>query len=578
MITDRRNREHRKYMRRQEALADRMAHTEELPEKKILDRANKIYFQNEHYLYYKKHGSWAKIACSKCGGVTDARWKNGISYESQFQRWTEEPREGSYGTCPMCGARGKYQCQGKVKGTHSRSIYLFLGQKYKESGMVMRYVEVEKKWMLGFICGDQGPEMYNASEELSGIEIARAYFEPGKKTQIDYHKHDPYTGKDFWDDCNLNGLANITINAGQIMRETYEEMKETMFRYSALQEYAESMREINPIDYLERYSQTPQIEILVKMGLTNVAERLVKCYYGLIADQNARRPDQFLGIRKERVKQLIRNKGDIQLLKVMQMEKRHGQKWTDEQIKHLAETDLRGEQVEMATGYMTLQKLLNRIERYAGCRYGTGCGHASERIRHTATTYADYLSMRLTLGYDLNNTVYQQPRDLGAAHTRMVLETNQEEMDQHLKRAEEQYPEIRRAYRGLRNKYFYEDDSYLIRPARSAEEIVMEGRLLHHCVGGDTYLSKHNTGKTYILMLRYKTEPDIPYITVEIDAMNPRIIQWYGNKDGKPDQENMQAWLDAWLMKLKAGTLTVYENDGYKSQEVRIRVPAAASA
>lgn len=532
VITVRRSREHRQYMRRQEALKDRMAHTGELPEKKILDRANRVYFADEHYLYYKKHGSWAKIACSKCGGVTDARWRNGISYESQFQRWTEEPRESSYGTCPMCGAHGMYKCQGKVKGAHRKSVCLFLGQKYKENGMVMRYVEVEKKWTLGFICGDKGTEMHSACEEISGIEIARAYFEPGKKTQIDYHKHNPYTGKDFWSDCNLNGMANITINAGPIMRETYEEMKETMFRYSALQEYAESMGKINPIDYLERYSQIPQIEVLVKMGLTGVVEKLVKCYYGIIDDQNARRPDRFLGIRKERVRQLIRKKGDIRILEVMQMEKRHGQNWTDEQIEHLAETDLSGAQVEMATRYMTLQKLLNRIEKYAGCGYGTECGKASERIRHTATTYADYLSMRLTMGYDLNNTVYQQPRDLGEAHTRMVLETNKEEMDKHLKQAAERYPEIRRIYRSLRNKYFYEDDSYIIRPARSAEEIVMEGRLLHHCVGGATYLSKHNKGETYILMLRYKTEPDVPYITVEIDARNPRIIQWYGNKDG----------------------------------------------
>lgn len=100
----------------------------------------------------------------------------------------------------------------------------------------------------------------------------------------------------------------------------------------------------------------------------------------------------------------------------------------------------------------------------------------------------------------------------------MVMETNKEEMDKHLKEVAERYPEIRHVYRGLRNKYLYEDDKYIIRPARSAEEIVMEGRLLHHCVGGDTYLNKHNTGKTYILMLRFKAEPDIPYITVEIDA------------------------------------------------------------
>ncbi|MEE0633364.1 MAG: hypothetical protein UDC08_06260 [Mediterraneibacter faecis] len=109
------------------------------------------------------------------------------------------------------------------------------------------------------------------------------------------------------------------------------------------------------------------------MGLTDVVEKLVKCYYGIVDDENARRPDQFLGIRKERVRQLIRKKGDTHLLGVMQMEKRQGQNWTDEQVEHLAETDLSGTQVEMATRYMTLQKLLNRIEKYSGCEYGTEC-------------------------------------------------------------------------------------------------------------------------------------------------------------------------------------------------------------
>ena len=458
VTTARRNREHKAYMRRQEALEDRMAHTKELPEKEILDRADRLYFHNQHYLYYKKHGYWAHIACSKCGGVTDARWKSGISYESQFQRWTEEPREGHYGTCPMCGARGEYKCQGKVKGTCDKYIYLFLGQKYKENGMVMRYVEVGKKWTLGFICGDKGPEMYNASEELSGVEIARAYFEPGKKVQIDYHKHNPYMGKDFWADCNLYGMANIPISAGLIMSETYEEMKGTMFQYSALREYAKNVREVNPIDYLECYNRTPQIEILVKLGMTDIVEKLVKCYYGIVADENARRPDQFLGIRKERVQQLIKKKGDTHLLEVMQMERRQGKNWTDTQIEHLAETGLSGTQVAMATRYMTLQKLLNRIEKYAGCEYGTGCYSASERIRHTAITYADYLSMRVNAGYDLSNSVYQQPRDLEAAHNKLVMESNKAKMDRHLEEVAERYPEIRKSYKKLRNKYYYEDE------------------------------------------------------------------------------------------------------------------------
>ena len=554
IVTDARNKtRERKYQIRQQALNDRIEHTSKLPEKKILERADRIYFSERHYLYYKKHGCWATIACSKCGGVTDARWKAGISYESELQRWTEEPREGHFGTCPMCGARGEYKCQGKVKGSHSKTIHLFLGQKFKDTGMVMRYVEVSKTWNMGLICGEKGPEMFNASEELSGIEIARAYFEPGKKTQIDYHKKSYYSGNDFWDDCNLYGLANITIDGAPIMDETYEEMKGTMFQYSALKEYARGVGIVNPIDYFERYRQLPQLEMLVKLGMIGIAEKLVENRDSIRVCENAKRPDLFLGIRKERVKQLIEKKGNTDLLDAMKMECSMQQNWTDEQLEHLAETKLGRGQVEGAMRYMGLQKLLNRIEKYAGCAYGSNCSTATERIRQTATTYTDYLHMREDLGYDISNSVYQQPRNLGTAHAKMVAEMNKDKVDKRLQEVKVKFQNIRHNYRRLRNRYYYEDEEYIIRPARSAEEIVMEGRTLHHCVGGDNYLRKHDSEETYILMLRFKNEPEIPYITVEINAGDDQIIQWYGSHDKKPDAKHMQEWLDGYVMRLKHG-------------------------
>ena len=213
------DKEHRKFVRRQEALKDRMAHTAKLPEKRILEYADRIYFHNKHHLYYKKRGSWTKIACSKCGGVTDARWRDGISYESQFQKYTEEPREGKSGKCPMCGAVGTYKCQGKIKGEYSKKIHLFLGQRYKEDGAVLRYVEIEKAWTLGFIEGNDGPEMYNAAEELSGVEVARAYFEPGKKVQIDYHKHDLYRNEDFGTTAIYMDLPTLTSKRRRLCRK-----------------------------------------------------------------------------------------------------------------------------------------------------------------------------------------------------------------------------------------------------------------------------------------------------------------------------------------------------------------------
>lgn len=558
-VRERRKTADRKYQRRAEALQDRINHTKELPEQRILDWANKTCFGKLHYLYYKKHGSWVQIACSKCGGVTDARWKSGISYESQFQRMVKEPKEGKYGKCPMCGTLGEYKCQGKVKGTYRKQAYYFLGQRYKENGIVLRYIEVEKRWELELTAGEKGTEMQGACEELSGIEIARAYLKPGEKVQIDYQKHSWYEGKDYWDDCNLAGLSNIAIGEGKILPETYREMQDTAFRYSGLEEYADKGGKVNPIDYLERYQQIPQLEILSKMGLTEIVRRITRGECGVIEDQNAKRLDDFLGIQRERTDQLIRTGGNGKLLDAMKTEKRLDQHWTEKQVEQMAETGLRTDSAGIALRYMTVQKMLNRIAKYAGCEYGTKCSTAINKIRRTAITYTDYLRMREERGYDLHNSVYQQPRELQTAHDQMVAEINQEKVEKRLKEVKEKYPEIREQYRKLRKEFFYEDDTYLIRPARSAEEIVTEGRILHHCVGGDNYLTKHNEGTSYILMLRFQEEPETPYITAEISAAGKNILQWYGAYDKKPDENHMREWLKEYLRKLKDGTLAETE-------------------
>ena len=548
----------RQNARRQQALKERGEQTPELPEERILGYADKVIFKELHYLYYKKHGVRATVACTKCGGVSEGRWKPGISYESSFEKLIQEPRMGEHGTCPMCGARGIYMPQGRVKSSYRQADHIFLGQRYKETGMVFRYIEVGKEWQLQQILGEKEYEMYNACEEISGVEIARVYFEPGKKMQKDYHKHDPWRGKDFWDDCNLYGNANITVREARIMPETFRDMEGTFLQYSALEEFQEAAGVIDPVDYLERYIQTPQIEMLVKMDLIHVVQELVKCHYGIVADIDADRVEAFLGIRKERVRQLIESQGDTDILDVMQMEKLMGQNWTAEQIEQLAEIDIDRNQLDLAVEHMTIQKLLNRISKYAGCEYGTGCSTARERLRTVKQTYFDYLNMRKVLGYDMSNTVYLFPRYLNTAHTTMVNEFNKKEADKRLMEVAVKYPLIKKHYRRLRNKFYYEDESFMIRPARNAEEIVMEGRILHHCVGGDTYLGRHNKETSIILFLRTVEEQEAPYITVEIDTKNLKILQWYGAHDKKPDQKNMDRWLNAYVTRLKCqrdGTL-----------------------
>lgn len=89
----------------------------------------------------------------------------------------------------------------------------------------------------------------------------------------------------------------------------------------------------------------------------------------------------------------------------------------------------------------------------------------------------------------------------------------------------------------------------MIRPAASAGEIIEEGRELHHCVGGDYYLSKHSNGTSYILFMRYKKSPGIPLCTIEIK--DKKIVQWYEAHDQKQDKEIIQPWLDKYIKHLK---------------------------
>ena len=152
-------------------------------------------------------------------------------------------------------------------------------------------------------------------------------------------------------------------------------------------------------------------------------------------------------------------------------------------------------------------------------------------------------------GYDLSNSVYLFPRDLQSAHNEMVLQRESAKLDKRIKEVEKNYAAIKKHYRKTAKMYSFESDGYLIRPAKCAGEIVMEGRLMHHCVGGDNYLEKHAKGKSFILLMRKKEKPEEPYVTIEIK--DKEIVQWYEAYDKKPHEDEIQPWLDSYIKHLE---------------------------
>lgn len=503
--------------KRADRLKEREQNTPPLP-KGLEDWAKKTGIGTEHFLYYKRHGRYADIACSACGQVTEAAVRSKDTYEGQFEKIIPVPQHDSVGTCPHCGATGIYKAQGKAKGVWGHGMNCFIAQRYKDDGAVIRYVEIEKIYRLDTFL-DEKERMIGAGEKMIITEIARTYLEKGKRPQTDYHKFSSYSGE-FWDDCNLCGMNNISIKAAKIYPESYKELRTTFLRYSAAEMYGKHKTMYNLKEYLERYIQWPQIEMFVKMGLYHIAESIVEGYCGIIADKDAIKPECFLGIYKRRLRDLKTLQGNPDYLKVWQMEKRMGLHVTVQESIFLAESQVRQSDLKEILKYTTVAKFMHRIEQYSGCGIPDTmqepmCGRMASAVSGVTRTYVDYLHMRIQRGYDLHNQIFLFPRDLRLAHDQMVIETNAEEIRKREQAVSEKYPDIRKNYRGLRNQYFYEDEDYLIRPARSAEEIVAEGRILHHCVGGDSYLNKHNTGRSTILFLRSKSAPETPYITIE---------------------------------------------------------------
>ena len=544
------DRQRKRYENRQARLADRQAHTPPLPDD-LKAWAEHRLFPDTHYLYYKRHGRYADICCSACGQVSTVCTKRSESYEGQFERIVY-PKSGTAGICPHCHISGEWKAQGKTKGVYDITKYVYIGQRYKDDGAVIRLVEIDKMITLDIVLEGDKEIMTGAKEILSVNEMVREYIEPGKKLQRDFHKYNCWAQEDFWDDCNLSGIANITLHDGLVYDKTWNELADTCLRYSAAKEYMQG-KVGNLINYAERYMQYKQLEFLTKAGFTHIVDELVSCRLGHVADVNATNPAAFLGINPERVKLLQEEEGNIQLLKALQREKRKGEHWNSEELE-MYRLFIYFPDLDTTLGRMSITKLKHYLEKQTGISIGTGmCGHASAMVSQTYRTYTDYLCMRQQMGYDLTDSIILFPKNLKQEHDKLVLEVNKAKAEKREQEVNERFPDIKKHYRGIRNRYYYENDEYIIRPARSAAEIVDEGRILHHCVGGDTYLDRHNTGKSYILFLRPKGGQDTPYITIEIK--DDVIQQWYGAYDKKPDKDNIEALLDGYVKHLKGNDI-----------------------
>ena len=528
----------RAYKRRMQRLKERCSYVEPLDDefkaycKKKFDRLGK------HIMWYKRKGRYADFKCSACGCEYRRATEYGVSYESQSENIVATPKQGIISRCEICGAMGKYQARERK---FNEQLTFYKADTYKD-GLVIREVAASQ------VIRKDVKEAYEYTE-MTRLFITKA------EENKDFCYYDGWTDKTEWYDRNSSGMYSYQSPKGFLYELSLANIKKSAFKYCAIDRFLSKYPKSDIHGYFKAYRRYPQLEYLVKMQLWKLAEPLTANFYQTNdMDMAAARPEDMLGIQKKDIPYLVEQEGNITILNICRLQKQTGQQfemiycaWLYEILSVGYSSHRIYEQLLQIAEHMSIKRVINQLAKYVGYEspddlegdYPNRFGY--HYLNERAGKYLDYLQMRIELGYDLNNNVYSKPRDLDAAHQEMVMQSDAKKIKEKSMTADEKYTQIPKLIKQLSKVYMYKDEKYQIVIPKSASDIIEEGHVLHHCVGGDNYLRAHNRQTSTILFLRHSKNPDIRFVTIEIKK--DHIVQWYGAYDKKPEETEIAKWL-----------------------------------
>lgn len=493
-------------------------------------------------IYYHRSGNTAECTCGVCGKRYFVKTADMPAYGTLE---IETPRRHEPARCICCGNQSFYEWARVTRREYERRRF-YLYQLTEENTLLVRIFDYDRI------------SSQNISMQDCLTEIGRFFLEYGQVKKL-IRLYSYYRDENCWDIKKSAGYPYIEIMQGRTYPGWEELFEASTLKYCPLKQleryvqryYGGNKPDVSRIDALMAYANNPALEMYEKMGMRKLAGRLCQkeSIYGPVNRRKNTVSGQLRLKKKENINKLVKEAGDANLLELLQYEEKMGFSWKIEWERKIAgiwDKDNSG-RITHLLGYMSMQQLINRVEKYEVQLYSKPRGY--REFEQTLKKYDDYLKMREELGYDMTNEVFLYPKDLQKKHQEMVKETNERRDELTIKRKNKEFSDIANRYEALCRKYQTAAGGYVIRPARSAGEIIMEGRILHHCVGGDNYLSRHNAGKSTILFLRKSKKPEEPYITIEINGT--RIVQWYGAHDKKPKKEFFDQYLKDYTEQLK---------------------------
>ena len=308
----------------------------------------------------------------------------------------------------------------------------------------------------------------------------------------------------------------------------------------------EPFRIAHLIRYLAEYTRRPQMEFLVKLGFHQVVSDLVlqgKAHKDIL-NWSAQNPADFFRLSKADFRLFRESEYNFEELKGFPALRRQGR------VKDFAEFVWLSKSWGCGFSLVRNGATLAHISLTRAARY---LRSLDMNPAVAAQLWADYLDAAGKLKYDLSRDDVRMPNNLVDRHDLAVAAAQAEEDEKVRKR-------YAARYRRLVERFEFSLDGLSVVVPKGIQDIVREGKILRHCVGG--YAERHVSGTVTILFLRKGSAPGVPYVTIELSAENNcrelsiRQIHGYRNElDGGLHPSLVhKGFLDAWLAWVHAGS------------------------
>lgn len=430
---------------------------------------------------------------------------------------TKKMKHGKQMTCPECGADLKVEKRDETRFSWKTVVILQKDVIDGEEKWIERQFRAECWWT------SNGKTIYMPEYIRAVVDKGDRY---GDLYYGDRNNADEYE-QDWWD---ANSRGRVFSKALLYPGNLKEVLKLTPVENAGLDILAEKGIEFK-VNHSIIY-QKPVTEYFIKAGFYRMAVESISDFWRMqsIINQEGKNMKDVLKIDGNRCSRMKKLNGGSHMLEWLQYEESSGIRIPDETLKWL---EAKKADLDECKPILDALKSPARMANYLKKN-----GQSAKAV---IQLWRDYISMAREEGLDVTDDIVRLPKNLKQRHDELVERRNARKDEDRLKREEKKYhslnENIKKRLQGMRD-YFYEDDEYMIIPAGTCQELMAEGRALHHCVGAsDTYMNKMAEGTSWILFMRKKETLETPYYTIEVRLRDNEILQYYSAYDRKPDKE-----------------------------------------